>query len=259
MLRIKSAQTIQDFHKLFREQQRHNQSFPKRIKSVEPYFDIEEVFRPLKPLEKETCLCAKEIYQLVDESNRKPSPTAIKNKTSKHSVDEFVNLATECYDKCINIYLENLDDCNRKADIIERQSLHMQSGFSGKRSLKPREINDLSLSRQINKLSISIDNYRHLKVFSPELLQSDGQSISLNAHCRQQTMSCNDSNNNFNESTNQLKDPPEIVFSDFSTNQSIIQGEKFTSKDFSDNSSATDKNCLTIPPQNFYSSEARPP
>lgn len=256
MLRIKSAHTVQEFDKLFREQQRNNQGFPTSTRSVEPYYDIEEVLSPLKPLESDTCSCTKEIYRLVDEHRKKATPIAIKNPTCKRSVDEFVNLATECYDKCINIYLENLNDCNRKADIVERQSLHMQSGFSGKRSLKPREINDVSLTHQINKLSISIDNYRHLKVFSPELHQGAGQSAPFHPHCRQQAMSCNDTNNNFNDSTNQLKDPPEIVFSDYSTNQSI-QGEHC--KDYSDNSSATDKNCLTIPPENFYSSEARPP
>lgn len=256
-MKIKSAHTIQEFERLFREQQRYNQGFSKSAEYVEPYYDLEEVLSHSKPLENDTCLCTKNIYQLLDEPHRKPSPTAIKSSTSKRSVDEFVNLATECYDKCINIYLENLDDCNRKADIIERQSLHSQSGFSGKRSLKPREINDLSLTRQINKLSINIDNYCHSKVYSPDLLQSAGQSALLHPNRRQQAMSCNDTNNNCTESTHQLKDPPEIIFSDYSTNQSI-QGEH-TSKDYIDSNSATDKNCLTIPSENIYSSEARPP
>lgn len=69
-------------------------------------------------------------------------------------------------------------------------------------------------------------------------------------------MSCNDTNNNSTDSTKQLKDPPKIILSDHSTNQTI-QGDK--NKEFSDSNSALGKTCLTIPLENFYSSEARPP
>jgi hypothetical protein len=70
-------------------------------------------------------------------------------------------------------------------------------------------------------------------------------------------MSCNDTNNNHNDSTNQVKDPPKIILSDHSTNQNILQGENFI-KNFSDNDTVNDKNCLNVPIESF-SSEARPP
>lgn len=71
-------------------------------------------------------------------------------------------------------------------------------------------------------------------------------------------MSCNENNNNHNESTNKLKDLPKIICSDHSTNQIKIQGERI--KKFSDKEKVIDdKNCLAVPMGNFYSSEARPP
>lgn len=254
-----------DLEKLLDQQLRHNQGFPKSAKSVERFYDIKEVLNPLKPFASETCLCTKDLYrltsnQLTNERRRTPSPTAsnaIKGLNCKTTIDEFVHLASDCYDKCINIYLDNLNDCDRRADIIERQSIKSQSRYIGKRSLKSRRINDLSLANRINKLNINLDTYhREVVSHSPDHFYGAGQSPLSIQHCFHQSMSCHDTNNNSTESTNQLKDPPKIVFSDHSTNQSL-QGDN--SKDYSDSNSCTDKNCLTIPIDNFYSSEARPP
>lgn len=71
-------------------------------------------------------------------------------------------------------------------------------------------------------------------------------------------MSCNDSNNNSTDSTNQLKDPPKIIFSDFSTNKQAAAASPDDSDINSDSNSSVDKNCLSIP-INSYCSEARPP
>lgn len=71
-------------------------------------------------------------------------------------------------------------------------------------------------------------------------------------------MSCNDTNNNHNECTNKLKDPPKIILSDHSTNQNILQGEKFQ-RSFSDNTAVKSENCLKVPIERSFSSEARPP
>lgn len=214
---------------------------------------------PLKPLSSETCLCTKDIYRL--RANRlgrehyrsatSSTSNAIKGLEQASSLEDFVHLAAECYDKCINSYLSNLDDCNRRADIIERQSSRSSTGFSGRRTLKAKKINDLSLANRINKLCINLEAYqRDVNPF-----QATRQSTSSIQGCSHQTMSCNDTNNN-TESTNQLKDPPRIILSDHSTNQTI-QGDK--SKEFSDCVSAVDKNCLTIPIESYYTSEARPP
>lgn len=267
LLQIKSAQTVLEFEQLFEQQLRHNQGYSKSAQSVEPYYDIKEVLNPLKPFASETCLCTKDLYRLstnrlINERRRTPSPiattsNAIKSLNCKSSIDEFVHLASDCYDKFINIYLDNLNDCNRRADIIERHTNKSPSGYVGKRSLKSKRINDLSLANRINKLNINLDTYhREVVSHSPDLFCGPGQSPLPTQHCFHQSMSCNDTNNNSTESTNQLKDPPKIVLSDHSTNQSL-QGDN--SKEYSDSNSGTDKNCLAIPVDNFYSSEARPP
>lgn len=255
---------MQEFEKLFNEQFRHSQEFPHSAKSfIEPYYDIKEVLNPLKPFESETCLCTRDLYRsnnnrLANERHRAPSPSAAANQTKrlncKNSLDEFVHLASECYDKCINIYLDNLNDCNRRAELVERQSLKSPSGYTGKRSLKSRKINDLSLANRINKLNINLD--RDVASYSPENFCTARQSSSSPQNCSYQTMSCNETNNNSTESTNQLKDPPKIVLSDHSTNQAK---QADNSKDFSDSDSAIDRNCLTIPLENYYTGEARPP
>jgi hypothetical protein len=272
LLQIKSAQTVEEFEKLFDEQLRHNQGFSKSAKSLDIYYDIKDVLKPSKPFAaSETCLCSKDLYrfqvnQLINERQRTPSPlattsNAIKNlnlNNRKNSVEEFVCIASDCYDKCINIYLNNLNDCNRRADIIERQSIRSPTGYTGKRSLRARKINDLSLANRINKLSINLDtHHRDIVSYSLDHFCSAGQSTSSPHNGSAQTMSCNDTNNNSTESTNnQLKDPPKIILSDHSTNQTI-QGDN--SKEYSDSNGVIDKNCLTIPQENFYTSEARPP
>lgn len=260
LLQIKSAQTVKDLEKLFQYQLRHNQGYPKGATSVEPYYDTKEILNPLKSFSSETCLCTRDPYRL--NNNRTPtertqSPVsrtsnAIKSLNCKNSLDIFIHLASDCYDKCINNYLVNLDDCNRKADIIERQSTKSPSGFTGKRSLKARKINDLTLANRINKLSINLDSF----VSHSSHHFHGRQSPSFPPSCSHQTMSCNDTNNNNTDSTSQLKDPPKIILSDHSTNQSILQGD---GKHFSDSNSASDNNSLTIPIENYYSSEARPP
>jgi hypothetical protein len=268
LLEIKSAQTAKEFEKLFSQQLRHNQGYSQSAKSVEPYYDIKEVLAPLKPFSSETCPCIQDVYRLnsnrlANERQRSPTPAAnpssnaIKSLDGRTSLEEFVHLASECYDTCINVYLKNLNDCDRRADIIERQSIRSSSVYSGRLSLKAKKINDLSLANRINKLCINLEAYhRDVVSQSSEHFQSIRQSTSSPINCSQQTMSCNDTNNNSTESTNQVKDPPKIILSDHSTNHTI-QGDK--SKDFSDKGSKADKNCLTIPNENYYSSEARPP
>lgn len=260
---IKSAQSVLEFERLFSEQLRH----PSSAKSIQPYYDAKEVLNPLKPFASETCLCTKDLYRLtrlVSEGKRSPSPTSIFNASRslcKPSIDAFVDLAADCYDKCIHVYLDNLSECNRRAEIVERQSVTSPAGYSGRRSLKSRKINEQLLVNQISKLSINLESH-HLQPtatsFSADHFFSTRQSTLSLPQCSPQTMSSNDANNNSTESTNNLKDPPKIVLSDHSTNQSI-QGDN--SKDtYSDRrNSADDKNSLTIPIENYYSSEARPP
>lgn len=257
-MEIKSATTIQELEKLFSDQLRHNQGYAKSAKSVEPYYDTKDVLNPLKPFASETCLCTKDLYRLNnnrvanERQFRSPSPSpstsnTIKGLKLKTSIDEFVHLASDCYDKCINIYLDNLNDCNRRAELIKSPS-----GYAGKRSLKPKKINDVSLTYQIQKLNINLDSFQRDDYFQFHRSQTPVSP----QPCSQKAMSCNDTNNNSTDGTNQLKDPPKIILSDHSTNQSI-QGE---TKEFSDSdNSASSKTCLTIPLENFYSSEARPP
>lgn len=125
LLEIKSATTVQELEKLFSDQLRHNQGYAKSAKSIEPYYDTKDVLNPLKPFASETCLCTKDLYRLNNNrvANerflRSPSPatsTSSNKKGLKHTtaIDDFVHWASDCYDKCINIYLDNLDDCNRK-------------------------------------------------------------------------------------------------------------------------------------------------
>lgn len=269
LLQIKSARTVQELEKLFNQQFRHHQGYPKSAKSVEPYYDIKEILNPLKPFASETCLCTKDPYRLnenrlANEQQQTGTTNAVTSNAirslngNKKSIEDFVNLASECYDNCINIYLTNLDDCNQRAENIVRQSLKAASGYAGKRSLRSRKINDLALANEIKKLSISLDTHHHHRdvVSHTKTFYSARQSTSSTQNCSYQTMSCNDTNNNSTESTNQLKDPPKIILSDHSTKP--IQGDN--SKEYSDSNSAiVKKNSLTIPIENYYSSEARPP
>lgn len=271
LLHIKSAQTVREFEKLFNDHLRHNRNFAKSAKSyIEPYYDTKAVLHQSKPFVSETCLCTRDPYRLninrlANEQQRTPSPAVstsntIKSLNGRSTLDEFVHIASECYDKCINIYLDNLNDCNRRAEIIERQSIKPSTGYAARRSLKAKKISEYSLANQINKLCINLDTH-HCDVVEvsrkPEPNCIDRQSHSSTPICSHQTMSCNDTNNNSTDSTNQLKDPPKIVLSDHSTNQTI-QGDKV--KEFrSDSTGSADKNCLAIPIENCYSGEARPP
>ena len=267
LLQIKSAQTAKEFEKLLHQQLRHHQGYPKGTKSVEPYFDIDEVLNPLQKFASEACLCTKEFYRfndsrLTNERQKAASPVVVTNsiKTlsgNEKSINDFVSLASECYDTCINIYLANLNDCNQHAEHLLRQSLKSTSGYTGKRTLKSNKFNEFKLTSQIQKLSISLNTLHCDVVSQSDTFFSTRQSNLSPKHCSHQTMSCNDTNNNSTESTNQLKDPPKIILSDCSTNQIQIQGDK--NKDYSDNNSAIDKNSLTVPIENYCSSEARPP
>lgn len=273
LLQIKSAHTVREFEKLFCEQLRQSRSFASSAKSyTDLYYDTKDVLEQAKLFTIESCLCTKDFNRLSSVGKRQTSgqqrasspaiPVSIASTTKscsgRQTLDEFVHIASECYDKCINIYLDNLNDCNRRAEIIERHSIRAPStGYAGRRSLKAIRINDLTLANQINKLSINLDTHRRdVASRSPDTHCNERQSHSSTPICSHQTMSCSDTNNNSTDSTNQLKDPPKIVLSDHSTNQTI-QGDK--GKEFSDSSSAADKNCLSIPNENFFSSEARPP
>lgn len=263
LLHIKSAQTVREFEKLFSDHLRHNSGFAKSAKSyIEPYYDTKAVLNQSKPFVSETCLCTRDPYRLninrlASEQQRSPSPAVstsntIKSLSGRATLDEFIHIASECYDKCINIYLDNLNDCNRRAEIIERQPIKPSTGYAARRSLKAKKISDFSLANQINKLCINLETHRTVSR-APEPHCSDRQSPT----CSHQTMSCNDTNNNSTESTNQIKDPPKIVLSDHSTSQTV-QGDKV--KEFrSDSTGSADKNCLAIPIENCYSGEARPP
>lgn len=257
---IKSAQSVLEFERLFSEQLRH----PSSAKSIQPYFDAKEILSPLKPFASETCLCTKDLYRLtrlVSEGKRSASPTSGSNARRsliKPSIDAFVTVASDCYDQCIHVYLDNLSECNRRAEIVERQSATSPAGYSGRRSLKSRKINEQLLANQISKLSINLETHHRQPTATPfsDHFFSTRQSTLSNPQCSPQTMSSNDANNNSTECTNNLKDPPKIVLSDHSTNQSI-QGDN---SEYSDRrNSADDKNSLTIPIENYYSSEARPP
>lgn len=260
---IKSAHTVLEFERLFSEQLRH----PNSAQSIQPYYDTKEVLNPLKPFASETCLCTKDLYRLtrlVTEGKRSPSPTNALNairSLSKPSIDAFVNLASDCYDRCINVYLDNLSECNRRAEIVERQSATSPSGYAGRRSLKSRKINEQLLVNQISKLSINLESHHQPPTatsFSADHFFSTRQSTLSLPQCSSQTMSSNDANNNSTECTNNLKDPPKIILSDHSTNQSI-QGDTDKDTYIDRRNSADDKNSLTIPIENYYSSEARPP
>lgn len=253
-----------EFERLFSEQLRH----PSSAKSVQPYYDAKEVLTPLKPFASETCLCTRDLYRLtrlVSEGKRSPSPTNALNairSLNKPSIDAFVNLASDCYDKCIHVYLDNLSECDRRAEIVERQSATSPSGYAGRRSLKSRKINEQLLANQISKLSINLESHNQPPTatsFTADHFFSTRQSTLSLPQCSPQTMSSNDTNNNCTECTNNLKDPPKIILSDHSTNQSI-QGDNSKDDTYSDRrNSADDKNSLTIPIENYYSSEARPP
>ncbi|KAG5674181.1 hypothetical protein PVAND_004164 [Polypedilum vanderplanki] len=280
LIQIKSAKTVQDFEKIINEQIRHNQCFSKNA-ILNEYYDTKAILAPsLRPFASETCLCTRDYYRLEElykvqqkQRTRTPSPTsspnAIKNCTtvsSKHSIDNFLHLASEAYDKCIHIYLNNLNDCTKRVEKIERQS----SSSPGKQSLKTNQFNENSLTNRFNKLNINLDASRGIVSSSTSQTEyflhnySTRQSITttsptISIYCSQRAMSCNDSNNNNTESTNQLKDPPKIIFSDFSTTKqaATTEGDSDINK-FSDRDNSVDKNCLAIPITS-YCSEARPP
>jgi hypothetical protein len=175
LLRIKSAQTVNEFEKLIQEQLRRNQDFSIE-KLIEPYSEFKEI------LKNKTCLRTPDIYRSINKqllSSREKStllPSSL-NTTAAHkqfneiidvndnkserrrkdSINEFVYSATVCYENCINCYLNNLNTCNQRAEIAEQQSENspsFQQRNGRKLSLKVRQIDDSTLVNQINKISI---------------------------------------------------------------------------------------------------------
>lgn len=258
LIRIKSAVTPKDIERIFSEQLRHNQFYPKNTeKSIEPYYDAPAILEPLKTFASESCLCAKEFYRLDfnlqplhDISRLRVQSNTIKNlEVDDKGLEDFYRLANECYETCIQHYLNDLNDCNRKAEIIARQSVKRPATSCGilKRTLKPDNKVSDELSDQLKKLSINLN--RHCGLQSTTNISSS------------QAMSCNDTNNNSTDSTN-LKEPPKIILSDFSSKQQqehasqALETKSESEKNFDSDTSG--KSCLTIPLTN-YCSEARPP
>jgi hypothetical protein len=257
LIRIKSAATADDIERLFSEQLRHNQFYPKNTaKSIEPYYDTQAILEPLKAFSSETCLCAKEFYRLDynlqpwhDTSRPRVQSNAIKRlAVDDKGFEDFYRLANECYDTCIQFYLNDLNDCNRRAEFIARQSVKRPATSCGifKRTLEADNKVPDELTSQLKKLSINLER------------NCGGQSTTNVSSL--QAMSCNDTNNNSTESTN-LKEPPKIIFSDFSKQQQEHASQELPTNGDSEknfDSDTSGKNCLTIPITN-YCSEARPP
>jgi hypothetical protein len=267
LIQIKSASSVQDFERIFSEQLRHNQLFEKSARSIEPYYDTKAILAPaLRPFASETCLRTSD-YQRLEEQcrHRVASPyssaaNAIKSVVvGKRSLDDFLHLASECYDKCIQCYLSSLDECTRRVESIETQS---QSQKFPAHSLKTNQFNEHVLASRFSRLSINLDASRGT-VTSSTTLHADTarQSFTpptISIHCSQRAMSRNDSNNNSTDSTNQLKDPPKIIFSDFTESKQATTASSDINAKFSDSDSSVDKNCLALPIKS-YCSEARPP
>lgn len=257
MIRIKSATTAEDIGRIFSEQLRHNQFYSKSEKSIDPYYDTQAILAPAKTFGSETCLCAKEFYRL--DYNLQPwhditRPGVQSNAIKRLAVDDkgledFYRLANECYDTCIQFYLNDLNDCNRKAEVIARHSVKRPATSCGnsKRSLKAENQLPDELSIQLKKLSINLEQSKNC----------GGQSSTFCSSF--QAMSCNDTNNNSIDSTN-LKEPPKIILSDFSSKQQEHASQPPANSESEKNfdSDTSGKSCLTIPLTN-YCSEARPP
>lgn len=278
LVEIKSAKNSVDFERIFSEQYRHNRSYSKNAKFIEPYFDTQAILEPLSVLKRETCLCAKELFYRSDyilQQRQVKRPSQLHHNSSANAIkrlalddsknfDAFLQSANECYNTCIQHYLNNLDACNERAKVIARQQTQKRPAtiFSlNKHSLtietKLSISDDFLITTQLQKLSINLEKSTRINncVRQSSTSHQSASSSSFRA------MSCNDTNNNSTESTNhQIKDPPKIIFNDFSNSQvetakTIISDSE---KDFSENNSKVDKNCLTIPITN-YCSEARPP
>lgn len=296
LIEIKSATNIYDFENILRKQLRHNQGFSKRAQSIEQYYDTKTILAPeLKTVaEKETCLHLRDDYRLKKSLKPQFQTNAVLGKTlssssssstaneikgftiNKNSIDDFIRLATECYDKCIQCYFNQLNDCNQKVEIIERQSLSvlhndkpsitLSSSYTKRNAIKIHQFEEILLTNQLNKLNINLDATRGTVSSSLPLsanlhrhaarrfFTSPGFSNSRN----HRDMSCNGKKINNIDQTNQLNDPPIIILSDHSTTkQSTTQGE---SKSFSQSSSLTETNNLNLAiPTIHYCSESRPP
>jgi hypothetical protein len=162
LIRIKSATTANEFERIFHEQHRNKQSYSKSAKSIQPYYDTEAVLQqPTQRPSTETCLCAKEFYRL--DYNLLPKPpaqvqhhhsNAIKRLAvdveSNKSFDAFLQSASECYDTCIQYYLNHLNVCNQQAEFIERQSAQ-------KRPATSCSLQEISLINQLQKLNINLE------------------------------------------------------------------------------------------------------
>lgn len=282
LIEIKSAATIKDFEKILNNQFRSKQE---HFKAFEPYYDTSAILAStFKPLVNETCLCTNDNYRLnydFEEKRKQQCTPPLLNKTTSNaiktftvtnnSIDNFICLASECYNNCIQNYLNNLNDCNKKVEkSIKRQSSTEDHTAIETNESKPSlslehssfgsdKINENILTNHLNKLKINLHtNCDVTPTFETRNhSKSTGQSFTIHPKCTSQAMSCSDSNNNNSESTNHIKDPPKIIFSDFSTVKQPKQDK--SDKDLSDNRSAIDnKNCLTIPIAS-YCSESRPP
>lgn len=232
---------------------RRNQHLPRSAKSsVQPYADADEILR------NRTCLSERdkpssvtrrfEGSQLLNEQHRNTSSST---SSTSRQVECYAYAAAECYEQCISVYLNDLSAFDRR---VERERQSILSHIDHSIPLKLRQVfDDSSLAKQIERIKISFEAAQ-----STVELKCARQSFHIPRLCRQ-TMSSNDSNNNRDEDTKQVNQPPEIVLSDHSTNQNIIKGDSAKSC-YSDSEQAIDKNCyLSVPIRHCYSSEARPP
>lgn len=175
LLRIKSAQTVNEFEKLLL---RHHKDRGEGIsieKFIEPYYDFKEILRDktcLRTLNEGDRKYRSKSNQLFSDKFNSSLPLTIASTTSSsaihhstrkfnefdlkvddntNSINAFIRSATECYENCINCYRNNLDRCNQKAEIAEQQS---ENTIGERLTLKVRRIDDSTLANQINKISI---------------------------------------------------------------------------------------------------------
>lgn len=273
--------TVQDFERILNSRLRHR-------RDIEPFYGSSTIPTPsLRPLASETCLHTKDYYRLncihedyycYKQPYCRPTPllsrattsnAATKFKATDSSLEKFICLAAECYNRCIKYYLNNLNDCNRKVEkSSKRQSVTDQKASDKKEPntekppettpIKEREsVNEQPLVNQLNRLNINLHHTTSCDdTHINEKTKNTGQSTAIFTQCRSQAMSWSDSNDSSTESTNHMQDPPKIIFSDFSTAKQQTQDK--SDKDLSDNRSAIERNCLSIP-KTRYCSEARPP
>jgi hypothetical protein len=277
LLKIKSAESAKDLENLLEYYNSSGRKGRAQSAGVQgEYYDCKNILRKGLQGSSQSCLCQQLVngYTYTNESIPLSEPTThasenaiinIKKKIDENSIDDFIRLASHCYNNYIQCHLNQLDWCNQKATFVREQQKEYKIKFPVKKRIPSAR----------SRVSLAVNGYDDLlitsKIHTLDIKSAASDSILIRN--RRQSLikseiSCkimNDSDGLSEKSTNQLiicgKEPPKIILSDHSDSDqtSDTNNNNSDKSDTNTNSFTNPKKYLSVPVTNRFRSEARPP